>query len=512
MIIGRRTRRAAGGAVACGVTATIFLFLAIPGTSAVAVSDFAAIDAHVKASMEADGVPGLSYAIVEDGAVVHLAAFGVAGPGGRAMTPQTPVVIGSVGKSITALAIRQLIEAGTIDPAAPVSRYLPWFALAGPEGAAEHVTIQALLDHTSGLSTADGQDPRWYTPGRTSEEVVRALATVPAHGVAGTYEYSNLNYVVLGTVIEAVSGQTYGDYVTARIFAPLGMTRSHTSLDAAAADGPAQGHRYLFGAPVPFNEPYPTAIVPAGYQVSTAEDMASYLAALANGGVHDGADIVTGRVPAAGSPGYGTDWQPLTAALATAIIGQSGSTLTSNADIMELANRRLGVVVLLNANPTQLGGLPAGAADIALDVMRLVIGSSPGASAPTVRLVYLVVDAALLALLAALVIHAVRARTWRRRLAHGRRKGWLVARTVAADLVLPVAVLLGLPLWVGSTGSSPEADILAGWRFALWTLPDLAVAVLILGSCALALGAAKLLAVLSARSAAAARLDGVIGS
>ena len=82
---------------------------------------------------------------------------------------------------------------------------------------------------------------------------------------------------------------------------------------------------------------------------------------------------------------------------ADAIVGQSGSTLSSNADILVQPSRRLGVVVLLNANPTQLLGLPAGAADIALDVMRLAAGLGPGSSAPPVRSVYLVVDAVLLA-------------------------------------------------------------------------------------------------------------------
>lgn len=484
-----------------GSMATAFLFLSIPRTSAVAVGDFAAIDAHVKAAMAASAVPGLAYAVVEDGAVVHLAAFGAAGPGGRPMTAQTPLVIGSVGKSITALAIRQLEEAGRIDLEAPVTRYLPWFSLAGPEGAADRVTIRALLDHTSGLSTADGQDPRWYAPGRTPEDVARGLAAVRADRPAGTYQYSNLNYIVLGVVVEAVSGQAYGDYIRGHIFEPLGMTHSYTSLDAAAAAGPAQGHRFLFGAAVPFDEPYPTGVVAAGYHVSTAEDMAAYVAALANGGIHNGVDIVTPGGATAAPRGYGTDWQPLTAVQADAIVGQSGTTLSSNADILELPARRLGVVVLLNANPTQLGGLAAGAADIALDVLRLSIGSSPAASAPTVRTIYLVVDALLLVLAAALAFHAFRARTWKRRLAEGRHRRWLIGRTVAADLIVPMMVLLGLPLWIGSTGSSRPGDLVAGWHFAVWTLPDLAIALLILAVCGLAIGAAKVIAVAATRQA-----------
>ena len=148
---------AAGAAIAC--LASALLLLAAPRASAADPDGFAAVDAHVRAAMEGAAVPGLAFAAVQDGAIVHAAAFGTTGRNGRAMTARTPVVIGSVGKSITALAIRQLVEAGRIDADAPVTRYLPVFALAGPDGAGERVTIRSLLDHTSGLSTADGQDP-----------------------------------------------------------------------------------------------------------------------------------------------------------------------------------------------------------------------------------------------------------------------------------------------------------------------------------------------------------------
>ena len=174
-------------------------------------------------------------------------------------------------------------------------------------------------------------------------------------------------------------------------------------------------------------------------------------------------------------------------------MSQSGSTLNSNAVISVLASERLGVVVLLNANPTQLG-VPAGAADIALDVLRLASGVGPGASSPSVVTVYLVVDAILALLAAAFVVHAFRARTWRRRYANGSHRRRLVARTLVADLALPVVVLLGFPLWIGSTGSSAAGDVLAGWRFALWTSPDVAVTCLVLALGALALGGGKVVA------------------
>ena len=321
--------------------------------------------------------------------------------------------------------------------------------------------------------------------------MVRGLAAVEATVPSGTYAYSNLNYVILGSVIEAASGVTYGEYVRGHIFEPLGMATSFTSLADAAASVPAQGHRYLFGIPLPFDEPYPTGMVAAGYQVSTAADMARYVAALANGGLFAGGDIVGAPAPSPVANGYGTDWQPLAAGQSGAIVGQSGSTLTSNADILAMPSRRLGVVVLLNANPTQLLNMPSGAADIALDILHRSFGTALTSSAPTVRTVYLIVDAVLLALFALLLVHAVRARTWRRRLATTRHPRFLIARTILADLGLPVAVLVGVPLLIGSTGSSHAGDIVGGWHFLIWTLPDLAVALLLLAFGGIAVGISK---------------------
>ncbi len=92
----------------------------------------AAVDDLVRREMAASAIPGLTVGVARDGEVVHLTAFGIAGPDGRPMTTHTGVVIGSVGKSITALAVRQLIEAGRLDLEAPVSRYLPWLTWQEP--------------------------------------------------------------------------------------------------------------------------------------------------------------------------------------------------------------------------------------------------------------------------------------------------------------------------------------------------------------------------------------------
>ena len=408
------------------------------------------------------------------------------------MMTHTPVVIGSVGKSITALAVRQLVEAGRLDLNSPMTRYVPWFSLAAPAATTDLITIGRLLDHTSGLSTADGQDPDWYEPGLTPTDVARGLASVGLNRQVGTYEYSNLNYVLLGVVIETVTGQSYDEYVQEHIFGPLGMAQSYTTLEAVpSSPGLAGGHRYLYGAPVPITEPYPTAIVPAGYQISSAEDMARFVAALSNGGVYGGFDVVTGAPLGNAGRTLSTDWQPISAAPGLTS-NQSGSTLNTNADILVEPAGRFGVVVLMNANPIQFLGLPAGAADIASGIARLSRGADPISAAPNVRLVYLVVDAILVLLLTLLIVHVARARTWSARLDRARRRRLFLARAILADATLPLCVLIGIPLAIGATGSSPPGDVVAGWRFVLWTLPDIGVALLCLSIVPIIVGTLKL--------------------
>lgn len=116
------------------------------------------IDAYVEEQMHHLNIPGVSLAIVEGDQIVHLRGFGQARPDGETSAPQTPFLIGSLTKSITALAVMQLVEAGKIELDAPVQGYLPWFRVADPLASAQ-ITVRHLLNQTSGLSTSSGRLP-----------------------------------------------------------------------------------------------------------------------------------------------------------------------------------------------------------------------------------------------------------------------------------------------------------------------------------------------------------------
>jgi len=248
---------------------------------------FADIETTIERQMRRLKIPGLSIAIVEGEEIAYLRGFGRTGPGGQAPTPQTPFFIGSLTKSFTALAVMQLVEAGRMDLDEPVQRYLPWFRLADPQTSAQ-ITVRHLLNQTSGLPTSAGEYPLAdfdQSPGAT-ERQARALATLElTRPVGSAFEYCNMNYNLLGLIIEAASRQTYADYVQKHIFNPLGMRHTTASPAEAIQDGLATGHQYWFAHPFPTPDmPLPAGSLPGGLLISSAEDMAHYLIMHLNGG------------------------------------------------------------------------------------------------------------------------------------------------------------------------------------------------------------------------------------
>jgi CubicO group peptidase (beta-lactamase class C family) len=248
---------------------------------------FSKIDGYIEEQMRRLNIPGVSLGIIEGEQIVHLRGFGQARPGGEAPSPQTPFFIGSITKSFTAQAVMQLVEAGKVELDAPLQRYLPWFRVADPQASAQ-ITIRHLLNQTSGLpllpgweSMADFDD----RPGAT-ERQARALSTLKlTRPVGAAFEYSNVNYNLLGLVIEAASGEPYAAYVQKNIFDPLDMRHSYTSKAAAQWHGLAVGHQSWFGVPIAVPDlPVASAMLPAGYIISSAEDMGRYLIAHLNAG------------------------------------------------------------------------------------------------------------------------------------------------------------------------------------------------------------------------------------
>ncbi len=323
------------------------------------------INTYIEQSMRHLNIPGVSLAIVEGDRIVHLRGFGKARPGGEAPTSQTPFYIGSLTKSFTALAVMQLVEAGKVELDAPIQCYLPWFRVADPVATAQ-MTVRHLLIQTSGMpmllgmANLDDFDSR---PDAT-ERQARALSTLKlTRPVGSKFEYSNLNYNLLGLIIEAASGETYADYIRRHIFEPLNMSYSFASRAVAKQHGLAMGHRYWFGHPFPApNLSIPAGSLPAGQLISSAEDMAHYLIVQLNAGCYNGRQIFSEKGiaelhrPATeinemdrSQGSYGMGWINQGTGR-TRIIWHSGIVPDFGAFMALVPEQKKGIVLLFNAN------------------------------------------------------------------------------------------------------------------------------------------------------------------
>ncbi len=356
-----------------------------PEENSIADQPFAAIDRYIEAQIKANHIPGVALAITKDDQIVHVRGFGIADPSGRLMTPQTPMLIGSVSKSFTALAIIQLVEAGKLDLQAPVKQYLPWFSVlppvaqtTGPGAPLTYnsgaITITHLLSHTSGISRASGE--RLLADGDTSpsalERHVRLLSREHLVRPTGSgFEYSNANFNVLGMVLQAVSGQSYADYIQQHIFQPLDMQHSYTSKAEAQAQGMAIGYRQWFGFPLPAGRlPFVAGDLPSGYLISSTEDLGHYLIAQTNQGNYQGKSVLspllmnTMHLPAVParpegyhrkpSGSYANGWY-LMELNRIPVVTHDGDTPNYHADIVMIPSGRWGVALLINTNTVLLG-------------------------------------------------------------------------------------------------------------------------------------------------------------
>src|SRR5438034_1908552 len=491
------SRTILGGVLACLLALLALSFTVLPVAAApqTGAPDIASIDAYVSAQVQADHIPGVALGLVHNDQIVHLRGFGSADQSGRAVTPHTPFILASVSKSFTALAIMQLVESGKIELDAPVQRYLPWFRVADPVASAR-ITLRHLLYHTSGIPSS-GYACRTDQLTMSLEQYVRSLATLSLDRPVGSRpDYCSTNYDVLGLIVQTVSGQPYGTYVQQHVFAPLQMHDSFASEPEARRDGLAQGHRWIFGVPTPFDF-YPVSQVPAGGLISSVQAMTHYLVAQMNGGrfgstsVLSSAGIATMHAPGVPQEGgrgfYGMGWVNGSLAGVPAI-WHGGNIFHFHALMLIEPQTHWGAVLLVNANSV----IPPGLDSLDAGVTRLLAGQTPQAST-SLTTVYLILDGVLAVLLVLAVFPLLRLRRWSRKFEQRqqRRPQFLrLGLRLTWDVALPVAILLGASLFASLFGVTSS-------RLNLLVWPDLGS--WILAICALLLLTAVLRAVLAIR-------------
>jgi D-alanyl-D-alanine carboxypeptidase len=204
------------------------------------------IDRAAEEVLHETGVPSASVAVVKEGKIVYLQAYGDA-----RLEPKTPArpemrySIGSISKQFTAASMLLLQEDGKLSVDDLVGKYIPNLTRAN------EVTIRELLSHTSGYQDYWPQDyvPPFMLQAITSEKILDMWARKPLDFDPGTrWQYSNTNYVIAGVIIEKVSGMPLLQFLQTRVFTPLGM-KSVANIDQEKlGDTDASGYmRYALG-------------------------------------------------------------------------------------------------------------------------------------------------------------------------------------------------------------------------------------------------------------------------
>ena len=237
------------------------------------------LDKYIEKFIKEQNIPGAAVAIVHNKEVFFTKTMGVTGESEKKVTSKTPFAIGSISKSLTALAIVKLIEDKKIKLEDPVQRYLPWFKLKDSQ-ISSTITIQHLLTHTSGINTYEGlalSDKQSKSSTALKENVMK-LSNVKVTAPPGEkYQYSNANYIVLGALIEEVTNETYSSYMEKYIFQPLNMNGAAASKEIAYEKGYLTGYQSWFGIPRKSVVSYDNAGAPYGYITANLEDMIQFI-------------------------------------------------------------------------------------------------------------------------------------------------------------------------------------------------------------------------------------------
>ena len=252
------------------VAGTLFAEDAIPAETRVA------IDKAVGEVLAKTGAPSASIAIVKDGKIAYVHAYGSArlGPPAALAAPAMRYSIGSVSKQFTSTAVLLLAEDGKLSLDDRLVRWLPELTRAGD------VTIRQLLSMTAGYQDFWPQDyvmPRMKEP-VTAREIVDGWAKKPLDFSPGTkWQYSNTNYVIAGLIVEKASGMPLLDLLEKRVFGPLGMTTVvNTDATPLGPEDAAGYQRFALGPPRPAPKEGKGWLFAAGELSMTAEDLARW--------------------------------------------------------------------------------------------------------------------------------------------------------------------------------------------------------------------------------------------
>lgn len=319
------------------------------------------LDDYVRSEIEARKIPGLSFAVVKDGRVVDQRSYGLANiETGKAAGPDTVYAVGSITKSMTAIVVMKLVESGAVSLDDQIGAHIE-----GLPKRWRKLTIRQLLSNTSGIPD-DLDNPCRYqgpptAPGFPAYSVRDALAEVACLPLASPpgekFLYANHNYLLLGLLVEARTGDTFAAVLREMIFDPLGMTRTTTLDYRAVVIDRADGYEWVDGE-YRNSEPMDAAVeFSAGNVLAPIGEMAVFVLAMGDRKLlADESWRMLWTAPeelSSPSPyGLGFGLTPFEGRMR---IGHNGSAVGFSSSFSYFPDERAGVVVLANGYQEPLG-------------------------------------------------------------------------------------------------------------------------------------------------------------
>ncbi|MET0649526.1 MAG: serine hydrolase [Pyrinomonadaceae bacterium] len=345
----------------------------------------AAIEKAVEEKRQALGIPGLSLVIVKDDKVIYMKGLGYKDFEKKVpVTPDTLFAIGSSSKAFTAMLVAMAADEGKLSFDDSPKKSLPYFKLQDPEADAK-ITVRDLLSHSSGLNRTD---LAWISGVLNREEVIRVAAQAkPTAKLREKFQYQNVMYAAAGEIVGRVENSTWEKLISDRIFKPLGMKGSDTSV-AEMQKARDYSYGYVYEEATKETRRVPTrdlpAIAPAGAINSNARDMAQWLRLMLSGGQFEGkrlvseksfAELLKPQMKIGGLVSYGLGWF-LRDWRGHKVVEHGGNIDGFNAQVALMPDQRLGFVMLTNVSAS---ALPASAMNV---VWSNLVGD-PGAPAPS---------------------------------------------------------------------------------------------------------------------------------
>lgn len=353
----------------------VILLIGVPFAGA-QDAPLAGFDDYVNKAIRDWEVPGLSIAIVKDDKVVYAKGFGVRKLGESApVDERTLFAIGSSSKAFTAAAVAILVDEGKVKWDDPATKYLTGFQTYDPYVTRE-LSVRDLLTHRSGLERGD---MLWYGTEIDRDEILRRTRFLkPTWSLRSTFGYQNLMYLAAGQLVSKLNnGKSWDEIMSQRIFTPLGMTSSNTTIRDFKADGNIATPHATFDDKVePIAWRNIDNIAPAGSINSNAVDMAQWVRLQLGNGMFQNQKIFSPAVakemhasqtvmrlegastfsyPEANFLNYGLGWF-LSDYKGRKLVEHGGAIDGMRAQVAMVPEEKLGIVILTNMNGTAISG------------------------------------------------------------------------------------------------------------------------------------------------------------